>query len=64
MNRLRAIANTRFLFIVVADLKARLAECEVRRGVVVAGPKSMGGQARYAVIRDPAGAVAALHERA
>jgi predicted enzyme related to lactoylglutathione lyase len=52
------------IYIVVVDLNASLTECEARGGVVVAGPKSMGGQARYAVIRDPAGAMAALYEPA
>lgn len=52
------------IYIVVADLNTSLLECEARGGVVVAGPKSMGGRARYAVIRDPAGAVAALYEPA
>jgi hypothetical protein len=49
------------VYIIVDDLDARLAECRARGGEVVAGPKSMGGTARYAVIRDPAGAVAALY---
>jgi predicted enzyme related to lactoylglutathione lyase len=31
---------------------------------VIAGPKSFGGSARYAVIRDPAGAVAGLYQAA
>jgi hypothetical protein len=47
--------------IVVADLEASLAECRARGGTVLTGPKAMG-QARYAVIRDPAGAAAALYQ--
>ena len=49
------------VYIIVDDLDKRLAECRARGGNVIAGPKSMGGTARYAVIRDPAGAVAALY---
>jgi uncharacterized protein len=49
------------VYIIVDDLDKRLAECRARGGDVIAGPKSMGGTARYAVIRDPAGAVAALY---
>jgi predicted enzyme related to lactoylglutathione lyase len=33
-------------------------------GRIVAGPKAFGGQGRYCVIEDPAGAVAALFQRA
>lgn len=50
------------VYIIVADLDASLAECRARGGAVVAGPKAMGPGARYAVIRDPAGAVAALFQ--
>jgi len=49
--------------IVVADLDASLAACRARGGSVIAGPRAMGRQARYAVIRDPAGAVAALYRQ-
>lgn len=50
------------IYITVADLDESLRHCAARGGAVVAGPKGMGGQGRYAVIRDPAGAVAALFE--
>lgn len=50
------------VYIVVEDLDASLAECRARGGAVVAGPKAIGREARYAVIRDPAGAVAALYQ--
>lgn len=33
-----------------------------RGGALVAGPKNMGPDARYAVIKDPAGAVAGLYQ--
>ena len=51
------------IYIVVADLDASIARCLERGGKVVAGPKSMG-QARFCVIQDPAGAVAALYQAA
>jgi len=44
-----------------ADLEGSLGVCRARSGAVLAGPKSMG-TARYAVIRDPAGAVVALYQ--
>lgn len=46
----------------VADLAAALAQCADQGGAVVAGPKDMDGQHRFAVIRDPAGAMCALLE--
>ena len=50
------------VYLVVADLDASLAACRDRGGEVLAGPRGAGGTARFAVIRDPAGAVAALHQ--
>jgi len=52
------------VYIAVADLDASLEACRARGGTVIAGPKGAGGGARYAIIRDPAGAVAALHQAA
>ena len=52
------------IYITVEDLDHSLAECRNHGGEVVAGPKSMGTSGRYAVIRDPAGAVAALFQPA
>jgi predicted enzyme related to lactoylglutathione lyase len=49
------------IYIVVADLEASLASVDALGGSIVAGPKSHGA-ARYAVIRDPAGAVCALYQ--
>lgn len=49
-------------YIVVVNLDASLAECAARGGTIVAPPRAAGGTARYAVIRDPAGAVAALYQ--
>ena len=45
---------------VVADLEQSLARCRKEGGEVVVGAREMGDTGRYAVIRDPAGAVAAL----
>jgi uncharacterized protein len=49
------------IYLTVADLDASIAQVKERGGRVLAGPKNMGGQARYCVIQDPAGAVAALY---
>lgn len=50
-------------YLVVADLDASIARCQELGGAVISGPRSMGGS-RYCVIRDPAGAVAALYQPA
>ena len=50
------------VYIVVADLDASLAACHARGGSVISGPRGAGGTARFAIIRDPAGAVAALYQ--
>ena len=48
------------IYITVADLKASIRECRQRGGQVLVAPKDMGEHGEVAVIRDPAGAVAAL----
>jgi len=48
------------VYISVADLDESITRCAKMGGSVVFGPKSMGQHGRYCVIRDPAGAVAAL----
>ena len=50
------------VYIVVADLDASVDACRNNGGEVIAGPRRMGRD-RYCVIRDPAGAVAALYQR-
>jgi uncharacterized protein len=50
------------LYITVADLDASLKQCEEKGGKVIRGARNYGDQGRYAVIQDPAGAVAALYE--
>ena len=52
------------IYINVDDLDASLARCRDGGGAVLAGPRGLGDTGRYAVIRDPAGAVAALFEPA
>ena len=52
------------VYITVEDLDESVAQCRSHGGEVVDGPKDMGTYGRYAVIRDPAGAVAALFEPA
>ena len=51
------------IYIVVADLEASLAECRARGGRVVREPRGTGAS-RFAIIEDPAGAVAALSQAA
>ena len=48
-------------YFVVADLDASVERCAARGGEVVVGPRGLG-EGRFCVVRDPAGAVAALYE--
>jgi hypothetical protein len=50
------------IYIAVDDLDASLARCRERGGELIAGPRAEAEGARFAVIRDLAGAVAA-HDR-
>jgi len=50
------------IYITVADLDQSIQRCRDLGGSVVTGPKNLGTYGRLAVIRDPAGAVAALLE--
>lgn len=50
------------VYITVADLDLSLERCRALGGALVSGPRSMGSYGRFAVIRDPAGAIAALVE--
>jgi len=52
------------VYINVDDLDRRASRCRELGGEVLVGPKSMGDYGRLCVIRDPAGAVAALFEPA
>lgn len=49
------------IYITVADVEQSAARCRALGGAVLDGPRSMGA-ARMCVIRDPAGAVAALYQ--
>lgn len=51
-------------YIHVPDLNASLAAVAERGGAVVRPARSAGGMGRFAVVRDPAGAVVALFEPA
>lgn len=50
------------IYITVPNPDASLASCLLQGGKIVAEPCSMGGNARCAVIEDPAGAVGALYQ--
>jgi predicted enzyme related to lactoylglutathione lyase len=50
------------VYITVADLDASVARCVALGGSVIAGPRAIGSYGRFAVIRDPAGAIAALSQ--
>ena len=52
------------IYITVEDVEKSAARCVELGGQVISGPRSMGGQGTFCVIRDPAGAVAALFEPA
>ncbi|MSR62464.1 MAG: VOC family protein [Planctomycetes bacterium] len=52
------------MYITVANLEASLASCRALGGEVVRGARGLGGQGRFAIVRDPAGAVCALFEKA
>lgn len=52
------------IYITVANLEQSLAAVEARGGAIVRSTKTLGGHGRFAVVRDPAGAVCALFEKA
>src|SRR5436190_20590855 len=51
------------IYFQVANLEKSMTECQDYGGTIVHGPRDMGGFGRMCVIRDPAGAVAALIEQ-
>jgi uncharacterized protein len=59
-----AIPPVWLIYIVVADLSISLDLCAQLGGAVIMEPKGGPGEARYAVIRDPAGVVCALYQAA
>lgn len=48
------------IYIVVADVDKSANRCQKLGGEIISAPKDMAGYGRYCVIKDPAGAVAAL----
>lgn len=52
------------MYITVENIEESAAKCEAGGGKVLVPIKTMGGDGRYCVIQDPAGAVAALFEHA
>ncbi len=52
------------IYVNVADIERSIARSVELGGQVIAGPKGFGGQGKYCVIRDPAGATLALFEAA
>ncbi len=50
------------IYFYVKDLDASLAKLKEMGGAILTGPKSYGGDARYAIIKDPAGACCALFQ--
>ena len=52
------------IYITVADVEESAQRCREGGGEVLVGPKNVGDMGRYCVIKDPAGAVAALFQPA
>jgi hypothetical protein len=52
------------IYVTVADLDESLRRCREQGGSIVREQRGLGGQGRFAVIRDPAGAVCALFQKA
>ena len=52
------------IYITVADLEESLERCRSLGGEVVRPTRGLGGMGRFAIVRDPAGAVCALFQRA
>ncbi|HVQ25079.1 MAG TPA: VOC family protein, partial [Planctomycetota bacterium] len=52
------------IYITVADLEQSLTRCRALGGTVLREPRGLGGMGRFAVVRDPAGAVCALFQKA
>ncbi len=50
------------LYVIVESLDRSIEKCKALGGSVITGPKQMGKQGRFCVIKDPAGAMIALYE--
>jgi len=59
-----SLPPTWMIYITVKSAAASAKRCVAMGGSVLVEPKGLGGMGRYCVIRDPAGAVAALFEPA
>lgn len=55
------VPSSWIIYITVADLDASVASCVKLGGKIIDGPRSYGATARFCIIADPAGAVAALY---
>ncbi len=51
------------IYITVANLDHSIASCKKLGGQVISGPSDLSADSRYCIIKDPAGAVAALYEK-
>ncbi len=51
------------MYVTVADLARSLERCQALGGEIVRPARGMGGQGRFAIVRDPAGAVCALFQK-
>ena len=49
-------------YFIVDDLDESMAACRSNGGELITGPKEYGGYGRWCVVRDPAGAAAAIFE--
>jgi predicted enzyme related to lactoylglutathione lyase len=59
-----AIPPVWMIYITVDDLDAALQRCTAHGGKVRVGPVGMGARGRFAIIEDPAGAIAGLWQSA
>jgi predicted enzyme related to lactoylglutathione lyase len=51
------------IYVTVADLEQSLQRCLELGGEIVRAPRGLGGQGRFAIVKDPAGAVCALFQK-
>ncbi|MFZ1291590.1 MAG: VOC family protein [Melioribacteraceae bacterium] len=55
------LPNQWLIYITVENLEQSLEECLKLGGKIISGPKNYGNTAKYCIIEDPSGAVAALY---
>lgn len=56
-----AIPPAWLIYIVVENVDQSAEQCKILGGKVLIGPMNYGGEGRYCVIQDPAGAVCAIY---